>query len=95
MGSLMHRLLVLKKKNRKDRIKNSKNTNITLETKEVVLIANTPTGSKINLLYTERCKDLWIANTGSSRCITNTLQGMYNKQQKTLKVKLEAEKMWM
>ena len=47
--------------------------------KDIALITDIPNGSKTALLCTEIREDVWIADSGASSHITNTLQGMYNQ----------------
>ena len=62
--------------------------------KDVALITDIPSGSETTLLCTEIPKDVWIADSGASSHMTNTLQGMYN-QHKFLSKKLVAVNTWM
>ena len=64
---------------------------MTLETKadkDAALITDIPSGRKTALLSTEISEDVWIADSGASSHITNTLQGMYNQCKILSKVKI-------
>ena len=58
--------------------------------KDVALITDVPSGSETALLYTEICKDVWIADLGASSHMTNTLQGMCNLCKISSKVKIDS-----
>ena len=65
------------KKEQERQNSNSKNVNVTSETKtdkDVALITDVTCGSETALLCTEICKDVF---SGASSHMTNTLQGMY------------------
>ena len=79
-------------KKQQERQKNSgESANVTSETKadkDVVLITEIPSGCETALLCTEIHEDVWIADSGASSHMTNTLLGMYNQCRISLKVKI-------
>ena len=78
-------------KKQQERQKNSRESaNMTSETqaeKDVALITEIPSGNENVLLCTEINEDVWIADSGASSHMTNTLQGMYNQRKISSKVK--------
>ena len=63
-------------------------TSATQAEKDVTLITETPSGNENALLCTEIHEDVWIADSGASSHMTNTLQGMYNQRKISSKVKI-------
>ena len=61
-------------------------TSETKAEKDVALITEIPSGSETALLCTEIHEDVWIADSGASSHMTNTLQGMYNQRRISSKV---------
>ena len=89
MGSQTHCWYYKKEQEREKNKRESANT--TSETKAdkgVALITDIPSGSKMALLCTEICADVWIADSGASSQMTNTLQGMFNQRRISLKIKI-------
>ena len=83
-------------KKQQDRQKNNgESINVTSETKEekdVALITENPTGNENALFCTEIHEDVWIADSGASSHMTNTLQGIYNHRRISSKVKIGSSK---
>ena len=63
-------------------------TSETQAEKDVALITEIPSGNKNALLCTEIHEDIWIADSGASSHMTNTLQGIYNQHKISSKVKI-------
>ena len=63
-------------------------TSETKAEKDVALIIDISSGNETALLCTEIHEDIWIADSGASSHMTNTLQGMYNQRRISLKVKI-------
>ena len=70
-------------KKQQERQKNKRESaNVTSETqteKDIALITENPNGNENILFCTEIHEDVWIADSGASSHMTNTLQGMYNQ----------------
>ena len=78
------------KKQQKEKNK-GESANVTSETnteKDIALITENPSGNEKVLLCTEIYEDVWIADSGASSHMTNTLQGMYNQRRISSKVKI-------
>ena len=56
--------------------------------KDIALITDVLSKSEAAFLCTEICKDVWIADSGASSLMTNTLQGMCNQCKISSKVKI-------
>ena len=63
-------------------------TSETQTEKDVALITEIPSGNENVLLCTEIHEDVWIADSGASSHMINTLQGMYNQRRISSKVKI-------
>ena len=63
-------------------------TSETKADKDVALITDIPSGSETAPLCTEICEDVWIAASGASSHMINTLQGIYNQHKISSKLKI-------